>query len=954
MEGTLKTFRPTELVRVAWLWAIFVGMVLSVAPSYGQDIPYQADREFGFARHLYMQGEFALAAEEFKRLIEEYPDNQQAEEIAFLRADCYVQLKLWDRALEELSVFLHRYPASTHTPAARQRRAVAAFEIGDMAKAKRYYLDLAESDPAYAGEALYWAGEASYNLGEQKHAVEILGRAADHSSGEVGAWALRRRGQILKESGEIEEAVVSFERLLTVSHATPDDYLELSRLMISLERPEDAYRYIEELKKKWPDWMGSSEALAIEARALWTSGRRDEAVNLLISKPAEHPHLLGWMLFENGEPERAARILIDALDSMIKPQRSEASLLAARSLYRIGDIERADSLLALEIAGMDDPRNIVSGILLRGRFLLHLERPGEAYELLNRGMDLMKTRADSSAVYALMGEARGAQDQWLQAYKYFNDALGMAPEKRRFEMYYLAGIAAYRAALLEEAERLLIQATEAPGDSLAALAAFWTGEAAARGERWGDAAVWYRVALEKTIDDSTRSRALFGLGWALLYLGEIKEAEDAFKHAHDESSDPVFAARALMRKGDIQLMTGDYDLAVETFRSTTEHIGNSDIADEAMLKLGRALALSGEIDSALDHLEELFQASPAGDFADDALLARGEILFGEKRYDEAAAAFQRLIQLHRDRDVRDDALYRIGDCYYNKGAYAEALNTYLQVVRSYPESDLWGEAVQGVLWSALQVQDSDRAIAIADSIGERASGTALKQITLAKAELLFGLKRFEEALTLFKSMDSDPVSVLRAAWCYERLGLLDSAADVFESVARRWADDPSAPEALYQASQMRRREGRYRESVDLLNAILDEYPGSDISSAAKYDLGLSWLESGRSDLAQKIWSDLINTKEGEWSRQARIRLAEMALMKAEPDSALYWITPVLSHGDPGVGVDAHWIAAEAELARGNTEKARRLFIRLSYLFPESDKADDARQRAEEIARDSAP
>ena len=951
MEVSVSWRRVCGDVYSTVMYTLFLVIIPSIVQLNAQEIPYQADREFGFARHLYMQGEFSLAAEEFKRLIDSYPGNPQVEEIAFLRADCYVQLRRWDRALDELNAFIRRYPTSTYTSTARQRRAVAAFERGDMAGAKDYYLDLAGRDPSYAGEALYWAGEAAYKLGDPAEAVEILERSSDRSNGEVRAWALRRRGHILKELGDRSRASVSFEHLMALPEATPDDYLELSELMIALDRPDDAYGYIERLRERWPDWMGSSEALAIEARALWTSGRRDEAMGLLKAKPSEQPHLLGWMLLESGDAEDAARVLLDALDSMSGPQRDEASVLAARALYETGDVHRADSLLALEIAGMRVPQTMVTAVLLRGRLLMQREKPAEAYDLLHRGMDLMKDGRDSSAAYALMGEAKGAQDQWDHAYDYFRRALDTAPESRRTTVHYLTGVAAFRAELLPEAERFLIPVVEAPGDSLAAWAAYWIGETTARNDRWDDAAAWYRLGIEKAADAEIRSRAWFGLGWALLSLGEHIQAGEAFERTYEESPDSDLSSRALVRKGDVELIRGAYDAAILSYRSATERIGDASLADEAMLKLGRALALSGKVDSALDTLEELYQASPAGDFADDALLSRGEILFGEKRYDEATSAFQRLIQLHRDRDVRDNALYRIGDCHYNQGAYANALDTYLQVVRSYPESDLWGQAVQGVLWSALQVQDGERAIAIADSIGERVSGAALKQITLAKAELLFGLKRYEEALQLFQSIDDDPVSTLRAAWCYERLGDVQNAGDVFRSVARRWPNDPGAPEALYQASQMTRREGRYRDSVDLLNSILRDYPGSDIAATARYDLGLSWLEAGRSDKAHGIWSDLVRGTDGEWARRARIRLGEIALNEAQPDSALAWITPVLSHEDPTVGVDAHWIAAEAELARGNPDKARRLFIRLTYLFPESEKAVDARRRAEEIARD---
>jgi hypothetical protein len=67
-----------------------------------------------------------------------------------------------------------------------------------------------------------------------------------------------------------------------------------------------------------------------------------------------------------------------------------------------------------------------------------------------------------------------------------------------------------------------------------------------------------------------------------------------------------------------------------------------------------------------------------------------------------------------------------------------------------------------------------------------------------------------------------------------------------------------------------------------------------------------------------------------------------------PDSALAWLAPLLDH-HTALSPKAHWLAAEAQTARGDSAEARRLYLRLSYLFPEDSLAAPATEAARVLA-----
>ncbi len=926
---------------------------LLVGLARSQQAEDAVPQELGFARHLYAQGEYALAVEEFERIQEAYPANPWSEEVSFLMADCYVQLRQWKRAKTALQKYLIRYPASTSARIARYRLAAASYESGELTEARKLYLQVARERGPEAGEALYWAGEATLSIGAVDKAATLFEEAAEQlAPGELRAWALRRQAYALERTGSNSAAVAVLRRLISSRQTTPEDFLSLSRLLIALGRPSEATEVLGRLKSRWPEWMDSARAREVEARALWDSGDTEQAIDLLRRLPQEHPRLLGWMLVEAGHTGEAVDVLLPAMSMLEGKERGEAAVLLAAALRDAGRPAQAESLLAIETAGITEPRFLAQAVLRRGELLADLGRSEDAQAWLRKGLKLLPGRKDSCTAWALLADVEVSQGAWLAARDLYIEARKLATDSKSLDLTYRAALAAFKAEEWSNAQALAESVAAWSEESLGSRAAYWAGEAASKQGEYEVAAAWYRRAMEGFSQGEDRALAAYGLGWALLSLGELKEASETFDQVAVGAPSSALSARAFLRKGDLFLIQGKYDEAISEYAKAAKTIGDPSVGDEAGLKLGRAMALAGDTGGALTHFEQLYRASPSGDRADDALFAMAEVLFGAGRFQEAHATYQRVLDLKRDRVLRDDALYRIGDCLYNQGAYRDALATYLRVVRIYPESDLWAQAVQGALWAALQADDADRAIVLADSLSGRASSDPARRVlATAKAELLFGLERFAEAWELFSKLSDEPETAMRAAWCQERMGKTSQAARAFMDVAKKWPDAAMASEALYQASTLARKLGRLRESVTLLERLLSDYPGSDVASAARYDLGSTLYEAGRKDLAQASWVDLVGRSRGEWERKARLRLGELQMEAGLVDSALAWIRPLLTDAEGEQGAQAHWIAAEAELQRGNTPEARRLFLRLSYLFPESSFASMARDRALSLVKE---
>lgn len=926
-----------------------VGLLVVLMPSVS---PLRAQPDAGarldldFARHLYSQGEYRLAADELERFVAQRRSHPDAEEAAFLAADCWVQLGEWVRARTRLESFIATHPVSPWTGEALLRLAATLFELGSFVQAESLYLRAAAEASHGAGEAIYWAGEAAFRRDAFPRAAELLSQATQKlPAGDLHGWALRRQAEALQRMGRDEQARDVLTRLVASPDARPDDIVSLARLLVETERPADTEVTLQTLARRWPERADSRVVRELKARSIWDQGRHDEAIAVLAERGLESVRLLGWMYMEEDRPKEASALLSGAMRTLEGSERGEAAVLLASALQRTDRPGAGDSLLAVETAGISDRTLLARAILLRASLQRDLNRLGEARQTLDRGLARLHSRGDSVEAFALYAEISAAEGRWSDASEYFLDARDRAQGDLAHDLGYRALVAAYRAESWDRVERLAGAFSGSVNDSLAARIAFWKAEAIARQGRWSEAEAAYREALPGMPTARERADAAFGRAWASLSMGKNDDALAGFREAAAADPRSETAARATLRAGDVLMAQELYREAAASYRAATQIVARREIGDEALLGLGRALSLAGETDEAIATLDRLFHASPTEDIADNALFEKAEALFRAGRFDEAEVEYRRVVALQRDRTVRDNALYRIGDCQYNRGEYATARTTYLSLVQGYPDSDLWAHAVQGALWAELQSSDAGQAIILCDTLLNRAQDESRRSgLIQAKADLLFGLNRYEDALPLYRSLGT-PWADLRAAWSLARSGRVDEAQEAFESLARLWPDAREAAEGLYEAARL----SRPRDSATaarLLREMLALYPGSELGDAARYELGFALEDS--SDSAIAVWATLASTGGVEWRDKAVLAGAETHLAADRADSAWAWLSPLLERST-GPSPRVYWIAARVQEALGSISEARRLYLRLAYLSPQDSLAAPANEAARRLA-----
>ncbi|MCU0611555.1 MAG: tetratricopeptide repeat protein [Candidatus Eisenbacteria bacterium] len=903
-----------------------------------------AGLDLDFARHLYAQGEYRLAAEELEQFALGHPDHPDAEEASFLAADCWVLLGDWTRARRSLETFVAANPVSHWSDQARFRLAATLFELGSYAEAESLYLKVGAGKGQGAGEAFYWAGEAAFRRGEFSRSSELLSRAAGVlPSGELRGWAVRRHAEALQRIGREDQARELLTGLAGGSDAQPEDLLSLARLQLEGGMAAAAERTLQTMANRWPGRGDSRLLREVKARSLWEQGKHRDAITLLSVHSGESPTLLAWMLLEEGQPVEAVRVLTPAMRYLEGFDRSEAAVTLASALGATGRPLAGDSLLAVETAGISDRVLLSRAVLLRAALQRESGDLDAATRTLDRGFRHLVTGDDSLEGYCLYADVASRQGRWDDATRLLLDARDHAGKPLERDLAFRALIAAYRAESWAKVERLAESLLEDSGDSIAARTSFWKAEALARQGRWTEAESAYTAALAGPLAMSERAEASFGRAWAWLSLERREEALEEFRRAAAHDPGAETAARAVVRAADVLMMLGNYDEAAASYRQATQMITRREIGDEALLGLGRALSLAGETDEAVAVLERLFRGSSTGPMADDALFEKGEALFRAGRFDDAEAQYRSIIDLQRDRETRDNALYRVGDCQYNRGEYPPARRTYLSVISGYPDSDLWAHAVQGALWAEMQSSGAPQALALCDSLlGWVQDGGKRGILTLAKADLLYGADRVDEALPLYRELNQ-PGSDLRAAWCLRSRP--QEARRAFEELARRWPDAPEAAEGLYQAARLA-READPAGARHLLRTLLESYPSSDLRDAARFELGRTLREEPDSALA--VWAHVARTGTGEWRDKALLAGAEVHLAAGRPESALAWLPQLLAQTSGG-SPRAYWVAAEAEAARGDSAEARRLFLKLAYLFPEDSLAAPAGAVARTLA-----
>lgn len=916
------------------LLALVVGagrVCLAAVGAEGAAPRQQTEDPLRFARSLYQDGLYDLAAQQLEQQLDAGLPPQQAEEARWLLAQTLEAAGRTSEAAEAYLEYTRRHGSAARAPQ-------AWLKAGELL--------LVDEDPAAAGEAyrsfLSLFGTSDQRPRAEAGLVETLIRTGAYREALDRAVEARRtfafhplearftllEARARRGLGEEEGALAL---ALEALESTQDPALKadasvlVARLYTESDRPGEAVRTARSALEAGAAGPQQAALRGLLGQALAAADRPQEALSELRAALAEGEGedrveaalWLGRAHAAVGEPDSALAAYEIALAGFEEDRAARTALEAAEEARRTGRVEQA-----LQLTGRAEREARSSSLRTEAAvnsagILRELERPAEAIERLRTLMD--SEGVDAGDRYrAAMGLGAIFEEEYgdpERAGSYYRLAALLAGRGGRWEEALRAGARTLaERGRYSEAIRELQPVADAGGEM--------SGEAEERITYWRtyravDLRSGLRALQEAMLalasgDAAGRMEALLGVARANAgALKDFEAAVEAYDRYLAEAGEGGHLARAYLEKGRaLEAMaviastegTGDAsgyrDRAMTAYRSAVRTGGEGPEAEEAQIAL---------IEMELDGLEEqpvlYYQAMrdryrgfldtfTASRRLHQVLLriARANEGLGEHAdpsyYEEAVGAYRLLLEGEKPREIQARARAGLGRSLYHSGAYTEAAPVLERALADLPPA-LEEQRPHLLYMAGDAFMRSDRPGAAAERFQQLQSrypeSVWTARSSEATGDLLTEQGEAQRAVTAYRRFARDAGAGDRARALVKLASALRRAGEVSEAMewAREAASDSLAStgtrrDALALWGRLARQSGETEQALRAWDRLWDIAPGSEKARQVAPAYGELLSDGGRVERAEQVWGAIAEGAEGD-SLKARAE-AEMVYL----------------------------------------------------------------------------
>lgn len=773
------------------LWSCLALGVLVVLRAAGQQGDSAAERAFDFADACFIRGEYELAADAYRKYLDQFPTGPHRADAAYRLGEAEYQRRRADDAARAFRLYLDLEPEG-------ELRGRAWFRLGELSHRAERYAEAVEpleraaataGEPAIVEAALYYLGDARLRQRQLDQARAALERCIAQTESRVYYvlavialidLALERQdtaaaARLLAEAAKLPPANTAPPAPMQLSDR---HLLRLAIQAVKAGETQAAVRLYERVAAEFPQSEFLAEAALGVVTTLFNAGKYAETVQRgtpllprLEGSPnlAEARYLIGAAHYELGAYAEAERYLHQALAA-----GGADAELARRARYRLvwcahrqedwnSVLEQGEAFLR----GAPTEENNAEILYLMGQAAMRLERHEAAARHFGAVLALPSEaayRADAQLQQGWCLLAAGQYDAAVGALNDFLAAHGGHPQAAKARRYLAEAAAAkgdYAVAI--EAYTQAIQ--QATADRLdAELPELYVNLASCyyQLEDYAALAEAYRSLLRIAPEHPRKSEAIYWIGYQLQREGKPAEARERFRE--------VIAAPG--------------ELAAEQL-------------DDAYLRLAACAYQLDDateaIDTTLALLRREVKLPPPAEF----LLWVAGSLLDAKRHQDAELVYARLAALRAEPAVRARALVERGHC-------------------------------------LLALENYDLALTVFDEFFRSADEPAYRQRAhLGHGLALAALGRCREALAALEQVDAtgdDPEALARAdltrARCFEAEGDWDAAYAGYLRVWALYDMIPESPEAAAGGIRAASAAGQTQRAEQLRGELLQRYPDS--------------------------------------------------------------------------------------------------------------------------------
>ncbi len=755
-------------------------------------------------------------------------------------------------ALQELNRMKKNYPSASISSKVLLLKAGILADTGKAAEAARYYnMALADADPASQGDMLLELGEIYYSrLNDTLAAARSWKEAAQKSSGGTREEALFKAAEAKRLSGDYVEAKNLYS---TLAGEFPEGDLG-GKAQEKLDLISYRNKWNEDYTARLAEVASSGDGVSertLEAGIIYLEAFHLEKASQLIKKaragelPDEKMPQAGYYLGEayyrmhqkkRLEQKESGEYLKLALSTWLQAARDFNSTRWGRKAHKAyieGNIERWD--LSTSLARLVE-------------FQKYYQDSDDIFWAMDKQSSLLFEAARSGTPWAV--DSAMALCEKMVSLSPPEDLKGKAI-KRRAYLFGMAGEDKAAARLLE----------------------------------------LYITEYDKEEADH---RASYDLGEMLIKLKEYEKAADAFARCSGGSAAGRLKRNCRLRLGDCYYLMKDYQGAEKEYSAVSRDFGDTSAGYTADYRRGlvfKRMNRNSEADSIFEGLLNKEEIDPG--LRANLLKRMGNRYIGRQRLEEALDTYRQLVSIERNSEnltLYADALRRTGEFESAERIFSEAMSTpgadscrllagrarvlYRLGRQESADDDLItlrgacpsSRKIPAVLLEKGMVLISedrfDEARPVLDSIADdypqsREAGSSLYYLALCDIES-GGFEQAEEKLKRF--LKEAPHSNIACMAYYKlaatqvNMAKLNLATKNFSLAHESCAGDALAFEALRNKAEIYQRMEKWEEASSTWMEIVKTYPARDDIVENLFNLGFSYAQSGRYQLAYDVYT----------------------------------------------------------------------------------------------------
>ncbi len=833
---------------------------------------------------------------------------------------------MYDLAAQEYRRFLDEHPDHDKAALARYGLAVSLFRSGNYGPAVEQLEVL--GTPAgfeYAVEALMITGQSRLALGDPTSAAKAFGRVLrEHSAHGLADESAALQAEALYEAGHFEEVERPCELLATRWPDSPHrERAELFGGLAQLARGRDAAaaERFEAMIAMYPDGDHTDRVVLLRAQSLHRAERvpdavagyrevlrraRDEFVPdamyglaVLLNMTRHHAEagtllddllkrypdddvvpaaqlMRGRVWFDVEDYERAGRVF-EQLARQDGEHRDDAVYWSAKSMLRRGDASGAAQALAQALADFPDSELAPQMTYDRAVALLGAGEPGVAITVLG-------SFRSGSPDHDLAADALQLEAAALHQQRRYHESLARC---ETFQQRYPDHELSPAVALLEAENTYFL------GD-------------------YQHAASQYESFLGRHADHEQAGLARFRLGMALHQQQRFDEARPWLQSVIDGRDTEQGYRAALLAVGDGEFQRDHWPAAEQHLRDYLSFGLDQAGADDALLKLGLARQRQGELRGALRTFGRLVDQPDDSPQRLHGLFESGQVLVELDRHDEARVVFEQVLEQGPDSPFAGHAMNHLGALALRAGDFGEAARLFGSAALSLESGDAAAEALFQQGRALMAARSYDRAENVLSTLlgsypshQRTARASALQAVALSRQDVddeaghqraLAAIERVE-ARHLGSLEPALRVSLwYEKAWCLRELGRDLDAAQTYRRVLdqdrprdRRVGD--VRDHATLELAELEADAERYQEAAALLRGLERRTAGSNgeprLHRQVEYRLGLCEFYLGRHDQAATLLESWLGGEpDAELVPSAQLLCAESLIRKGRYGRAI--------------------------------------------------------------------